>query len=67
MDTFKDDRDESLRSNTTVFPSIISSEGFTGRRVPDLAISIDTKLGWNFSDSYFELQSLTLSLESLET
>ena len=27
---------------------------------------IDTKLGWNFSDSYFELQSLTLSLESLK-
>ena len=67
MDAFKEDKDESLRSNTTVLPENTFRGGLTGRIFPFLAILIDIKLGWNFSVSYFDSQSLILSLENLET
>ena len=50
-----------------MLPENTFRDGLTGRIFPFLAISIDTKLGLNFSVSYFDSQSLILSLENLET
>ena len=49
MDTFSDDKDESLRSKSTVLPEYTFKGGLIGSNVPSLAISIETKLGLNFS------------------
>ena len=45
MDAFKEDKDESLRSNTTVLPENTFRGGLMGRIFPFLAMSIETKLG----------------------